>query len=972
MTPERWQRIEELYHLVLKQDASQRAVFVKQACNGDEEMEREIESLLAHEEPANKFMESPGMAVLARAMAGDRACSMIGRRISSYQILSLLGAGGMGEVYKARDVRLGRLVALKILRQGVATDPEHKCRFLQEAKAVSALNHPHVVTLHDVGSAEGIDFLVMEYVSGETLDKLIPNSGLVLRQALQYSIEIADAFVKAHAAGIIHRDLKPNNIMVTTDGAVKVLDFGVAKLTETLEPGETNVTVPTAITTGGMILGTASYMSPEQVEGKTVDARSDIFSFGAVLYEMVTGQRAFQGDSQLSILTAILRDDPKPVGQLVDQVPGELERIIARCLRKSPEQRFQTMADVKVTIAELKEGLDSGTLAAVLKRQGLRYWRPLLTVALLAALGAVVAIWFLRSGTTASEPSLTVVPLSTYPGFQMQPSFSPDGNQVAFVWNGEKQHNWDIYVKLIGTGGPPLRLTNHPAGGHSPAWSPDGRFIAFLRWISEGKCALLLIPALGGPEREITETSCVPFPKLTWSPDGSSLVISDRDSAKELFALYLVSIESGERRKLTSPSPPWVGDISPAFAPDGRTLAFSRRVDWGYRGDLYIVPFSKTLGPIVEPKRITFDNRGAIYPAWSADGRGIVFADSRGLWRIAAPGFMGKAAEPQQLPFGESGQDSTGSHPDISRRGQRLAYKHDLIHSSIWRIATPILEGAPRVHERNNPTAVHSAHFISSTRDDSQPQFSPDGKRIAFSSNRSGNLEIWLCDADGLNPIQLTFFQGAKVTTPRWSPDSSRIAFDSDAEGQFDVWVISANGGSPQRMTTDPANDGNPSWSRDGRWIYFDSARTGEQQVWKVSAERGEPTQVTRDRGWAPLESPDGKSLYYVKDIADTDLWRISIENGQPTKVLEGLSSYLNLAIGDKGIYFVPSKNASAGSTVQFLQFATSSIRTIVSLEQPLNLAEMGGLAVSPDGRWILYTQFDQAGSELMLVENFR
>ena len=609
--------------------------------------------------------------------------------------------------------------------------------------------------------------------------------------------------------------------------------------------------------------------------------------------------------------------------------------------------------------------------AATARRRWLPWAAGLLTVIGLS--GSIV--WLFHSAPQTQEPSMTVVPLSTYPGYQVQPSFSPDGNQVAFVWNGEKQDHFGIYVKLIGTDGPPLRLTKNPGGG-SPAWSPDGRFIAFLRWIKDDKCALLLIPPLGGPERKITESSCVPFsnPKLAWSPDGSSLAFSDRGSATEPVALYSVLIESGERRKLTSPSPPWVGDASPAFAPDGRTLAFSRRVDWAFRGDLYVVPFSKIPGPVAEPKRITFDNHGATYPAWSTDGREIVFADSRGLWKIAAPGFKGKTADPQRLSFVGHGQNSTVyeySDPDISRRGQRLAYKHDLIHSSIWRITAPIMDKVPRAQERNSLQEIYQSHFIASSRDDSQPQFSPDGKRIAFSSNRSGNLEIWVCDADGLNPIQLTSFQGAKVTTPRWSPDSGRIVFDSDAEGQFDVWAISANGGKPQRMTTDPANEGNPSWSRDGRWIYFDSARTGEQQIWKLSADVGEPTQVTRDGGWAPLESSDGKFLYYVKFMAYTNLWRISLANGQTTKVLEGLSSYANLAIADSGIYFVPTRKMPERSSIQFLQFATGSIRTIVSLERPLNWEELGGLALSPDGRWILYTQFDQAGSELMLVENF-
>ncbi|HET9318545.1 MAG TPA: serine/threonine-protein kinase, partial [Bryobacteraceae bacterium] len=364
MTPERWQQVERLYHLAAAQEVSQRATFLEEACHGDEAMRQEIESLLAHEEPANKFMEAPSMAVLAQAVAQNRVASMIGRQLGAYQILSLLGAGGMGEVYQARDTRLGRLVALKILPPGVAADPERKRRLLQEAKAASALNHPHIVTLYDVGSEDGVDFLVMEYVQGNTLDKLIPRGGLDLTKALSYAIEIADAFAKAHAAGIIHRDLKPGNIMVTEDGAVKVLDFGIAKLIETLESSEPADIAQTKTATEGTILGTAAYMSPEQAEGRKVDGRSDIFSFGALLYEMMTGRRAFQGDSKLSTLSAILREEPKPASQVVEGLPRELERIISRCLRKSPERRFQAMPDLKVALEELKEESDSGTLSA--------------------------------------------------------------------------------------------------------------------------------------------------------------------------------------------------------------------------------------------------------------------------------------------------------------------------------------------------------------------------------------------------------------------------------------------------------------------------------------------------------------------------------------------------------------------------------------------------------------------------------
>ncbi|MGC2185531.1 MAG: protein kinase [Terriglobales bacterium] len=421
---------------------------------------------------------------------------MIGQTISHYRIVEKLGEGGMGVVYKARDTHLDRFVAIKVLPAEKVADPERKQRFVQEAKAASALNHPNIITIYDIDLTDGIDFIAMEFVAGKTFDRVIPRHGLRLNEALRYSVQIADALAAAHSAGIVHRDLKPGNAMVTEQGLVKVLDFGLAKLTESTAPREDDSTRTLKPTTKeGTIVGTVSYMSPEQAEARKVDARSDIFSFGALLYEMVTGRRAFRGGSHLATLTAILREEPKPAGELAEGLPPELERIIGRCLRKSPERRFQTMADLKVALEELKQESDSGTLGAATAPQQRRLGRRAWTSALLAALGVAGALWFVRSTVKAPEPTMTAVPIATYRGFPGQPSFSPDGNQIAFTWDGEKRENADIYVKLIGTSSPPLRLTTDPAADFSPAWSPDGRFIAFLREVSGVKCALLLIPA---------------------------------------------------------------------------------------------------------------------------------------------------------------------------------------------------------------------------------------------------------------------------------------------------------------------------------------------------------------------------------------------------------------------------------------------------------------------------------------------
>jgi Tol biopolymer transport system component/DNA-binding winged helix-turn-helix (wHTH) protein len=598
-----------------------------------------------------------------------------------------------------------------------------------------------------------------------------------------------------------------------------------------------------------------------------------------------------------------------------------------------------------------------------------------------AALVAVIGLgggirWFVRPASKIPESPLTITPLTAFPGYEGEPSFSPDGNQVAFTRYSESateamsrplgtreeaQGRSDIYVKLIGTDGPPIRLTTDPASAYSPAWSPDGRFIAFRRDLSPEKASVLLIPALGGPERKIAEVFKSAFllgPFLAWSPDGNSLVISDRDPSNGPAALFLLAIDTGEKRRLTSPPPQVRGDSGPAISPDGRTLAFSRMVDAS--ADLYLVDISDRIKPVGEAKQVALGNLSAYSPAWTEDGREIVFrhvGHDSGLWRIPISVPANRSAEPRRFPtLGENAFD-----PAISRRGNRLAYSNLISHSSIWRI--------PRDRYVKNAGSINRATpFIFSTRDDVDPQFSPDGKRIAFSSTRSGNWEIWLSDIDGSNPVQLTFFSGPMVSYPRWSPDGGRIAFDSDAEGEFDIWVTSSSGGKPQRLTTDPANDGNPNWSRDGRWIYFDSARTGEQQVWKIPATGGDAIQITRDGGFAPHESPNGKFIYYTKDLAETSLWRLPVEGGQATKMLENLSNIENLVIGDDGIYFVPEQGTPSRPSIQYLNLATNQVGSVASFRKPLD----AGLTLSPDGRWILYTQVDQGGAELRLVANFR
>jgi Tol biopolymer transport system component/DNA-binding winged helix-turn-helix (wHTH) protein len=609
----------------------------------------------------------------------------------------------------------------------------------------------------------------------------------------------------------------------------------------------------------------------------------------------------------------------------------------------------------------IRHSLSVAALLAPVTRRD--HHRTLIWVAGLLALlaAAAVAVWFSRSHSEAPEEPLTAFPLTSYPGYEGQPSFSPDGNQVAFVWNGEKQDNRDIYVKLIGSERL-LQLTTHPAADYSPAWSPDGRWIAFLRELPAGKAAVLLVPALGGPERTLAETGTVKSPYasyLAWSPDGNSLVITDRAFSTEPAGLFLLSIETGEKRRLTSPAAKSVGDVDPAFSSDGHTLAFARCRMIG-SSDLYLLTLSDNLEPIGEVKRLTFDNRYTSSPAWTGDGREIIFASGQagsfGLWRVAASG----SGKPQRLAsLGENTYEP--AEPAVARQGHRLAYRQWWFgDENIWRVGVAGPPGKP-----TPPT-----NFISSTRLDASPQFSPDGKKIVFASgrsSRSGGYEIWVCNSDGSNAVQLTSL-GAESGTPRWSPDSERIAFDSNVDGQWEVYLISANGGRPQRLTSNPTMDDAPSWSRDGKWIYFDSNRSGDHQVWKMPSNGGGAAQVTKKGGYSGFESSDGKWLYYAKGFDATSLWKVPVQGGEETQVVDSLSYCANFAVVNEGIYWIPRPDSVGAGAIEFIDLATGKIKPVRRLQKPGSV----GLSVSPDGQWILYSQVEDQGSDIMLVENFR
>jgi len=638
-----------------------------------------------------------------------------------------------------------------------------------------------------------------------------------------------------------------------------------------------------------------------------------------------------------------------------------------------PKRGYRFVAEVREApppagdlIQEKAEAHADATQPAVASSPPKRANRWAWPVVLLAAGVLIsVAVWLMVDRQRAKTPAAParIVPFTSFAGSESQPAFSPDGKQIAFVWGGENDDNNDIYVKLIGTE-KPLRLTTNPALDSSPTWSPDGRYIAFLRQAAEGN-GFYIVPALGGPERKLAEadgyihTEGIPL-RLAWHPQGEYLAVADRSSPLDPFSLFLLSIETGEKRGLTRPrltQPPYqyFGDWNPAFSPDGKMLAFTRAVN-GINMDLYIVPVSGG-----EPRRLTFDDAHLKSLAWTPDGSEIVFSSSRGgsvnnatLWKIPAAG-----GAPERL----TGIGQNVFTLAIDRQGGRLAYEQRIHDTNIYRIDVSDSTGQGSPHTQ----------LISSTFQDDSPDVSPDGKRIVYVSDRTGSLELWLCDGDGANPIQLTNFGGPHTGTPRWSPDGRRIAFDSGVEGNQEIFIISADGGKPRRLTSDPAFDMIPSWSRDGRWIYFTSNRSGESQVWKVRAEGGQAMQVTRQGGFEAFESADGKFIFYSKWIGPPGIWRAPVEGGEETLVLDlqKTGHRRSWAIAEKGVYFAAAETATR-SVVEFFSFATGRVeRRVATLERAIKQGPPG-LEVSPDGRWLLYTRIDQSGSDIMLMENFR
>jgi Tol biopolymer transport system component len=933
MDQERWRRVQGLFHAALEREPEERQAFLDVACSGDTDLRRQVESLLSEGEQAGSFLEKPALDDTTVTLTA--AESLLGRQFGPYRIVSPLGAGGMGEVYRAHDSKLGRDVAIKTLPREFARDPERLARFRREARTLASLNHPNIAAIYGLEESGDVDCLVLELVEGETLRGPLP-----LDRALEYARQVADALEAAHEKGIIHRDLKPNNVKVTPQGRVKVLDFGLAKAIWGPEENQDLsqlATVTNVESVAGHIVGTPPYMSPEQARGKDVDKRTDIWAFGCLLYELLTGKRAFAGETVSETIAAVLEREPDWQA-LPPKTPAKIRELVHQCLRKDAGLRLQTIADARGTVEEAQRGWNRWRVGAMAAS-------AVIVLVLIAAYMIVRRTQRDVNGRPAT-PRAEFSRMTSQPGVEWFPSLSPDGKWLVYAADAGAA-NRHIYLQSV-NGQNPLDLTrDSTADDDQPAFSPDGELIAFRSNRDGG--GIFVMGRTGEAARRLTRVGFNP----SWSPDGTQLAFTTENV--ELFPqnpygrseLWTVNVNTGETRRLLDEDA-----ALPSWSPHNHRIAFTRKR--GNPGGVWTI---RAKGGTATP--VTRDPARDWNPIWSSDGKYLYFVSDRSgsmnLWRVPIDEASGKTlAEPEPI----STPAAYLAHPSISADGKRIAYTSVLITANIQQLTLDT-----SIAIKGDPAWVTSGSRLWSTPDPSPdgewvvfysltqpegrlyvshpdgtglrqvtndmainrvPRWSRDGKWIVFISNRSGRLqELWKIRPDSSELQQLT--EGGGDEFPTWSPDSSRIATVQGFPGKPAVKIFDPNRAWKQQTAEVlPPLDWSPlpflaaSWSADGERLAGQLGEPGHGIA--TYSLRSHKYESLTDFGEWPAWLPDNRHVLFVADgkaffVVDTRSKQVrkifSVTRdviGPPRLTRDGTKAYFSRRVTESDIWLLTLK----------------------------------------------------------------
>jgi Tol biopolymer transport system component len=950
--PERWQQVERVYHTARERNAEERAAFLTEACAGDEVLRREVESLLVYEEQAENFIESPALEAAAELMAEEQGTAVVaGQMINHYKIISRLGAGGMGEVYLASDTRLGRKVALKLLPAAFSKDKDRLRRLNQEAHAAGMLNHPNILTIYDIGRHEGAPYIVSELLTGGTLRERLRETLLPLARVVDYAHQIARGLAAAHEKGIVHRDLKPENLFVTKDGRVKILDFGLVKLKATPAGLDTSASTQPLNTAPGMVMGTVGYMSPEQARGEEVDHRADIFAFGAILYEMLAGRRAFQGDSTVEVLNAILKEEPPEISEPKRPVPFELTRVVQHCLEKNPADRFQSMTDVAFYLDALPAAADRETSAAerAQPRSLARRWMPVAAVGI--ALATVIAIWQVRRSDEAWENPLAnahIERVTDFQGTETDAAISPDGKFIVFL--SDREGPFDAWVNQVGSGA----FVNLTKGRFSELAHEEVRTVGFSAdgshvWLrvsqkdSTGKDThdIWLTPTVSGTLRPFLEKAV----HAAWSPDGRRIVYHLAAPGDPTFVID----RDGGNPKQIFIEKPGAHCHHHIWSPDSRYIYFVRGFPPNEL-DVWRIPAEGG-----EPERLTRHNSKVGYPAL-LDDRTLIYSataeDGSGFWLYAMDV---ERRVPHRVTFGVDQYVSVSAAVGPDGRATRL----------VASVANPVGElwTLPISSQMVDESEVR--HFPLPVTRAIAPRFG--AQYVVFLSSKGGTQSLWKTQ-DGETVELWRSSEGGVVASPAVSPDGRRICFSIRRQGRNGLYLMNADGTNARPLAASLDVRDAPSWSPDGKFIAVAADEGDGSRLFKVPVDGAAPVRLVDSLSRLPVWSPDGSLILYAAPSPGANH---AVKAVTPDKQPHPLPELWVLRGGDRFRFLPDSKQLVAlfgdylHQNFWLVDLETGRRRQLSNMKPGYSI---GSFDVSPDGRQIIFDRVRQ-NSDIVLID---